>query len=38
MAGNKDWIPERDTELVEFARKWKAGLEDSSNVAAFGWQ
>jgi hypothetical protein len=37
MAGNKDWIPERDLELAAFARKWKAGLEDPANVTAFGW-
>lgn len=33
-----DWIPEQDLEVAEFARKWKAGLENPADVTAFDWK
>jgi hypothetical protein len=32
------WIPDRDLELVAFARRWAAGLENTGNAGAFLWK
>ena len=32
-----DWVPTREQDLVDLAGKWKTGLSDAANIAAFGW-
>jgi hypothetical protein len=35
MANN--WVPHALLAFVEFCKKWKAVLENTANVTAFGW-
>jgi hypothetical protein len=37
IMAHSDWIPTREQDLVDLAGKWKAALEDSAKIAAFGW-
>jgi hypothetical protein len=32
-----DWLPTREQDLADLCQKWKTGLSDAANVAAFGW-
>jgi hypothetical protein len=37
MANNGDWLPSREQDLADLCQKWKTGLENPANIAAFGW-
>ncbi|MDR2448155.1 MAG: hypothetical protein LBD58_12860 [Treponema sp.] len=34
---HSDWIPTREQDLVDLCQKWKLELENSSKIAAYGW-
>ncbi|MDR1128732.1 MAG: hypothetical protein LBL20_05415 [Treponema sp.] len=36
MSGTS-WLPRREQDLADLCVKWKAGLESTANVKAFGW-
>jgi hypothetical protein len=36
MSGTS-WLPRREQNFVDLCLRWKIGLEDPANVAAFGW-
>jgi hypothetical protein len=38
MASKTDWLPSRQQDLVDLCWKWKEGLENPDNAAAFGWK
>jgi hypothetical protein len=38
MANNGDWLPSREQDLADLCQKWKTGLENPANVAAFEWK
>jgi hypothetical protein len=35
---NSDWLPAREQDLADLCQKWKAGLGNPANIAAFGWK
>jgi hypothetical protein len=37
MANNGDWLPSREQDLTDLCQKWKAGLENPTNVTNFSW-
>jgi hypothetical protein len=38
MASGGDWLPNREQDLAELCAKWKTGLGNPKNAAAFGWK
>ena len=32
-----DWLPHREQDFTDLCHKWKAGLAEAGNIAAFGW-
>jgi hypothetical protein len=38
MANVSKWPPLKEQDLASLCRKWKAGLENTANVTAFGWK
>ncbi|MDR1072637.1 MAG: hypothetical protein LBL45_03040 [Treponema sp.] len=37
MAGSNSWLPTREQDFVDLCEKWMAGLSDSAQITAFGW-
>ncbi|MDR2553698.1 MAG: hypothetical protein LBD31_11120 [Treponema sp.] len=34
---SNDWIPAREQDFTDLCQKWKTGLSETANIAAFGW-
>ena len=32
-----DWLPSREQNFTDLCNKWKIGLSEAGNIAAFGW-
>ena len=32
-----DWLPSREQDFTDLCNKWKIGLSEAGNIAAFGW-